>query len=88
MAPRRSCAPRPTTAIASGVFGVPTLALGDQLFWGTDTLPMARAYLADPHLFDDPEMRRVDHLPTGAGAAAPSGGARELLLKLGLPRAP
>ena len=53
-------------AIASGVFGVPTLALGDQLFWGTDTLPMARAFLADPHLFDDPEMRRVDHLPVGA----------------------
>jgi 2-hydroxychromene-2-carboxylate isomerase len=53
-------------AIASGVFGVPTLVLGHELFWGTDAMPMARAYLANPHLFEDKEMQRVDHLPTGA----------------------
>jgi 2-hydroxychromene-2-carboxylate isomerase len=53
-------------AIASGVFGVPTLALGNELFWGTDALPMARAYLANPRLFEDKEMRRVDDLPMGA----------------------
>jgi 2-hydroxychromene-2-carboxylate isomerase len=52
-------------ALAAGGFGVPTHALGDQLFWGTDALPMARAYLADPHLFDHEEMHRVDHLPMG-----------------------
>ncbi|MFI5010743.1 MAG: 2-hydroxychromene-2-carboxylate isomerase [Hyphomicrobiales bacterium] len=52
-------------AVAAGVFGVPTLALGDQLFWGTDAMPMARAYLADPHLFEEEEMRRVDALPVG-----------------------
>jgi hypothetical protein len=52
-------------AIAAGVFGVPTLALGEELFWGTDAMGMARAYLANPRLFEDEEMRRVDHLPTG-----------------------
>jgi 2-hydroxychromene-2-carboxylate isomerase len=54
------------TAIASGVFGVPTLALDKELFWGTDAMALARAYLANPRLFEDKEMRRVDHLPTGA----------------------
>lgn len=53
-------------AIASGVFGVPTLGLGDELFWGTDAMALARAYLADPRLFEEKEMRRVEHLPTGA----------------------
>ena len=53
-------------AIASGVFGVPTLALDEELFWGTDAMGLARAYLANPRLFEDEEMRRVDRLPTGA----------------------
>ena len=52
-------------AIDQGVFGVPTLALGRELFWGTDALAMARAYLADPRLFEEGEMRRADHLPVG-----------------------
>jgi 2-hydroxychromene-2-carboxylate isomerase len=52
-------------AIEAGVFGVPTLKLDGELFWGTDMLPMARAYLADPRLLEDEEMRRVDQLPVG-----------------------
>jgi 2-hydroxychromene-2-carboxylate isomerase len=52
-------------AIARGVFGVPTLAVGEELFWGADAMPMAEAYLADPALFDAPEMRRLDALPIG-----------------------
>lgn len=32
-------------AIAKGVFGVPTFAVDDKLFWGFDALPMLRAYL-------------------------------------------
>ncbi len=36
-------------AIAQGVFGVPTFAVDDKLFWGLDALPMLQAYLAgDP----------------------------------------
>ncbi|MBV8447987.1 MAG: 2-hydroxychromene-2-carboxylate isomerase [Hyphomicrobiales bacterium] len=59
-------------AIASGVFGVPTLSLGNELFWGLDAMPMARAYLANPRLFEDKEMQRVDHLPTGAVRPRPA----------------
>ena len=32
-------------AIERGVFGVPTLAVDDKLFWGFDALPMLRDYL-------------------------------------------
>ncbi|SDR51508.1 2-hydroxychromene-2-carboxylate isomerase [Rhizobiales bacterium GAS191] len=52
-------------AIAAGIFGVPTLRLGDQSFWGADAMPMAKAYLADPLLFADEETRRLDALPKG-----------------------
>lgn len=50
-------------AIALGVFGVPTLRIGDELFWGNDATPMALQYLADPDGFDDAQMRRVDEIP-------------------------
>jgi 2-hydroxychromene-2-carboxylate isomerase len=33
-------------AIALGVFGVPTFAVDDKLFWGFDALPMLQAYLS------------------------------------------
>lgn len=52
-------------AIAAGVFGVPTLAVGTELFWGADAMPMAEAFLADPALFQRGEMARLAHLPTG-----------------------
>ncbi len=52
-------------ALAAGVFGVPTLAVGDALFWGNDVHEFALEAIADPALLDDPEMRRVDHLPVG-----------------------
>lgn len=32
-------------AIARGLFGVPTFAVDDKLFWGFDALPMLRAWL-------------------------------------------
>jgi 2-hydroxychromene-2-carboxylate isomerase len=57
-------------AIASRVFGVPTLELRGELFWGVDSLPMAQAYLANPALFDAGEMRRVGELP-GFGRQGP-----------------
>ncbi len=53
-------------AIAAGVFGVPTLAAGGELFWGLDALPMAEAALADPGLLTRGEMARFASLPTGA----------------------
>ena len=53
------------SAIAVGVFGVPTLALGNALFWGNDSHAFAVAALRDPALFDDAEMQRVAALPVG-----------------------
>jgi 2-hydroxychromene-2-carboxylate isomerase len=52
-------------AIAARVFGVPTLVFGGQHFWGADAMPLARAFLANPRLFEDDEARRVDNLPIG-----------------------
>ena len=49
-------------AMALGVFGVPTLRVGDELFWGNDATELALAYARDPAVLDA-EMRRVDALP-------------------------
>jgi 2-hydroxychromene-2-carboxylate isomerase len=53
-------------ALAAGVFGVPTFVADKALFWGEDATGMLRAYLANPKLFDTPEMRRIDTLPVAA----------------------
>jgi 2-hydroxychromene-2-carboxylate isomerase len=50
-------------AIASGVFGVPTLVLDGQLFWGADATDMALDWLEDPRRFEDAEMRRMWDIP-------------------------
>jgi 2-hydroxychromene-2-carboxylate isomerase len=52
-------------AIARGVFGVPTLAIRDALFWGLDATEMARDYAAAGCRFTDPESARVAALPEG-----------------------
>jgi 2-hydroxychromene-2-carboxylate isomerase len=53
-------------AIDRGVYGVPTFDTGKELFWGLDATDMLLDYLADPTLFDEPEMRRIAALPVGA----------------------
>lgn len=53
-------------ALASGVFGVPTLAIGTELFWGFDATDLALDYLADPAMFTRGEYARLDDLPVGA----------------------
>jgi len=61
-------------AIAAGVFGVPTLAIGEALFWGNDAHELAMAVLHDPRLLDDPDLRRAAEVPVGAarpGARTP-----------------
>jgi 2-hydroxychromene-2-carboxylate isomerase len=52
-------------AIAAGVYGVPTLQIGDALFWGNDAHPFALAALHDPSVLQDAEMQRVSTLPIG-----------------------
>ncbi len=59
-------------AIAWGIYGVPTFAMTPagakrpELFWGEDASVMLRAYLADPGLFDSPQMSALDDLPIAA----------------------
>jgi 2-hydroxychromene-2-carboxylate isomerase len=53
-------------ASARGIFGVPTLVIGDEFFWGHDAFDMALGYLASPQTFQDREMRLIDQLPVGA----------------------
>lgn len=56
-------------AIAAGVFGVPTLAVGRALFWGLDAMPLAQAALDDPALLERGEMARLGALPVGVERA-------------------
>ena len=53
------------SALAAGVFGVPALRIGDELFWGNDATPMIEQWLADPQRFDSAEYRRIAGLPVG-----------------------
>ena len=53
-------------AVARGVFGVPTLIVDDELFWGADAMGFVEAYLADPGIIATGEMKRAIDLPVGA----------------------
>ena len=53
-------------AVQAGVFGVPTLAWGGELFWGDDATEMFLDYRRDPPAFRRGEMARVARLPVGA----------------------
>ena len=53
-------------AIERGVFGVPTLVIGDELFWGADATEMAADYIAGNQSWGNPEYQRVAALPVGA----------------------
>jgi 2-hydroxychromene-2-carboxylate isomerase len=52
-------------ATSLGVFGVPTLMIGNELFWGHDAMDMALDYLRHPGDFEDAAMRAADTLPVG-----------------------
>lgn len=58
-------------AVSRGVFGVPTILIGDELFWGHDAMDMALDYLRRPQDFQDAAMRAADTLPVGAARLAP-----------------
>lgn len=53
-------------AVAKGVYGVPTLEIAGELFWGVDGTDFARAYLDDPAILETPEMKRIEDLPSAA----------------------
>lgn len=50
-------------AIAAGIFGVPSLVIDGELFWGFDATEMALDYLADPRHFLGGEYARLAALP-------------------------
>ena len=56
-------------AIARGVFGVPTCAVDDKLFWGFDALPMLRAYLEGDRWFANGGWESAAHVPAGPARA-------------------
>ena len=60
-------------AIALGVFGVPTLALRGELFWGEDATQMVADYAAAGCRWTDPEYARAATLPIGASRDAGKG---------------
>ena len=60
-------------AVKAGLFGVPTLQIGCELFWGADAMPMARAYLDNPLMFCSAEMQRLGSLTPSSTRAAASG---------------
>ena len=53
-------------AAQRGIFGVPTLDIDGELFWGADSMEFLRAFLADPATLRSPEMQRLDGLPVAA----------------------
>jgi 2-hydroxychromene-2-carboxylate isomerase len=53
-------------AIAQGMFGVPTLEVDGQHFWGLDALPLLRAYLLGDEWFASSEWKAAAALPSGA----------------------
>ena len=65
-------------AIARGVFGVPTLAIGGELFWGVDATDMAREFVAQGCRYIDPEYARVAALPIGVVRARQAGPLHDL----------
>ncbi|MCW5700228.1 MAG: 2-hydroxychromene-2-carboxylate isomerase [Rhodospirillales bacterium] len=53
------------TAIAAGVFGVPTFVFEGNLFWGFDGTDFLLDVLANPGVLQDPAMVRAGSLPLG-----------------------
>lgn len=52
-------------AMRDQVYGVPTLAIGGELFWGADAHAFAMDYLTNPAMFEEGEMARLGELPVG-----------------------
>ncbi len=53
-------------AAKEGVFGVPTLRIDGELFWGNDAVDFAAAYLRDPAILRTDAMQQAAAMPVGA----------------------
>ncbi len=54
------------SAIAAGVYGVPTVVINGEAFWGADATDMAGDYVRNPELFESTEMQRIAELPVAS----------------------
>jgi 2-hydroxychromene-2-carboxylate isomerase len=46
-------------ASEQGVFGVPSLRIESQVFWGSDSIDWILAYLENPSMFDEPAFKKA-----------------------------
>ena len=53
-------------AAQRGIFGVPTFDIDGELFWGADSIEFLKAFLKDPSVINNEEMKRLDGLPVAA----------------------
>jgi 2-hydroxychromene-2-carboxylate isomerase len=53
-------------AAQRGVFGVPSFVVDGEAFWGADSIDFVKAFLADPSVVRNDEIRRLDRLPAAA----------------------
>jgi 2-hydroxychromene-2-carboxylate isomerase len=58
-------------AIAAGAFGVPTILVDGELFWGHDSLPNLEAFLGGEAAMDPALIARWEHLPVQASRKLP-----------------
>ena len=54
-------------AIGAGVFGVPTLLVKGEVFWGLDAMPFAAARWAGRDVVDELDLSQWEKLPASAG---------------------
>ena len=59
-------------AAKRGVFGVPTFAIGGELFWGLDATDLVLDYLNDPASFATGEYARIADLPIAQARRLPA----------------
>ena len=59
-------------AARRGVFGVPTFAIGGELFWGLDATDLVLDYLNDPGLLETGEYARIANLPIAQARKLPA----------------
>ena len=64
--PRRTLQSNFQRAIEDDVFGVPSIVIDSNVFWGDDATDMFKDYLKDRMLFDSGAMQRLSNLPVGA----------------------
>ena len=53
-------------AAQRGVFGVPTIEVDGELFWGADSIDFLKDFLENSSVIKNHEMQRLDRLPVAA----------------------